>query len=104
MALSFLPDNVSVKRRVDSWMWSTLTEIIQSLDCNIQPVTPDDLLYDIEYKKYIMFIETDDRFYLQWSDLITDQDWIEYKVDSIDRFKGPVKSTMEIILIESKDD
>lgn len=102
--LHFTPHIISVKRRVDSWMWSTLAEIITNLSCNIQPISADDLLYDANIKKYILFIEVDDENFLQMNDSVLDEKWKVYRVDSIDFYEWPIKNTMEAILRKSKND
>lgn len=102
--LQFEPHTISVKRRISSWMWSDFTEVITNRSCNIQPLSRDDILFDLNVKQYILFLETDDENYIQETDLVTDWKWKEYKVSNVDWFEWPIKNTMEVILIESKDD
>lgn len=100
--LPYITDTISVKRLVKTWNSSSLQTILTWIDSNIQPLTSDDLLYDIEVKKYNCFLVTNIEDLIQTNDQVEDQKWTSFVVSSVDWFKGPVLNTMELILTLNK--
>lgn len=98
----YLTDTVSVSRRIKVNNATSIVVVVPSIWCNIQPLTSDDLLYDIEIKKYNCFLPNDNQDLILTNDILLDQTWRSYTVNTVDWFRWPTINTFELVLILNK--
>ena len=97
MNLPFITHIVKVFRIKKDNHTTSLEEVHTDLDTNIQPLSPTNLLFDIEIKKFLCLLFTNDEWLIEENDVI--DDWTQkYSVENVSYYKWPEVNSMEVIL------
>lgn len=101
--LPFTNDIFSVARLTEVDYIQNVQTILTWLEAYIEPIGRDDLLGSVEVKAFKVIIATTDKDLIRTDDVLTGSDLVKYQVNSSSFYKGPVFSTLELLVIVNKE-